>query len=147
MLALGVLTLGAVVLASGLDRAAAREGEARGDDDDDAVVVVVGNEPTRSAYLRVFKECSQADDAGLIWATMRVRHNPGGPTNESFNSRVNFDPRKGTCRCVAEATSPLLTETAEFEAKNDECGDVTAASFTVVVCFQWALEGVDLVSP
>mmetsp|Transcript_2858 Transcript_2858/g.5348 ORF Transcript_2858/g.5348 Transcript_2858/m.5348 type:complete len:475 (+) Transcript_2858:1979-3403(+) len=49
---------------------------------------------TRSAYLRVFRECSQLADEGEMLAIMTVRQLP---MNESRSTSVSLEPRKGTC--------------------------------------------------
>ena len=49
---------------------------------------------TLSAYLSVFKVCSEQLDAGEMFAIIVVLL---FPTNESLSTWVNFDPRNGVC--------------------------------------------------
>ena len=49
---------------------------------------------TLSAYLRVFRVCSQQLEAGETFAIIVVLLLP---TNESLSTYVNFDPLKGVC--------------------------------------------------
>jgi hypothetical protein len=49
---------------------------------------------TLSAYLRVFRVCSQQDMAGETFAIIVVFELP---VKESFRTCVNFEPRKGRC--------------------------------------------------
>jgi hypothetical protein len=49
---------------------------------------------TLSAYLRVFKVCSQQELAGDTLAIIVVFELP---VNESLRTYVNFDPLKGKC--------------------------------------------------
>ena len=52
------------------------------------------NSLTLSAYLNVFKVCSEHDKQGLILAIIKVRQ---FPIKESLNTKVNLLPLKGLC--------------------------------------------------
>ena len=69
------------------------------------------NSLTRSAYRKVFKVCSEQLKQGLIFAIIKVWQ---FPINESLNTKVNFDPRKGLC--LFSKSKALMHS---FKAKSD----------------------------